>query len=484
MSVEHRLAEHMADLDLAAVPDRAARAFDRLLLDTMAVLLAGLSDPLARRAAAALSAGSAPGVATIAARGRCARPAEAAFAHGVLAHWWEWDDTHDASHVHASATVFPALIAAAETAASEGRPVDGAMFLATAVAAFDVACRIGYCLKRHGHRGWMPTGSGGAIGAAAGAARLLGLDIAGIRSAMGIAAAEAGLSRQALADQVTGKNILAGVAAERAVRAALLARAGVRGAPNFLSGPYGLIALHTDGRADTQAAVDGLGRRFSIAETSVKPYPCCRSVHPALDLVFDLKTTHPHLGERLRALRITAPVGVYERVGRPFAPGDDPRVAAQFNLRYGVALALAAPRVAPADFAAETVLARAAALQPVLDRITVERGPDRPGGDDASVPLTMAFTLADGTVVERTAERLRGAPDHPLSAEEEALKLETAVGDRLPDDGVARLRAAVAAVPRDGIAPLMRILAGADPGRNAPTAAGMHTALREDTDRL
>ena len=66
-------------------------------------------------------------------------------------------------------------------------------------------------------------------------------------SAMGIAAAGVGLSRQALADRVNGKNILAGLAAKDAVEAALLARQGVAGAPNFLTGIYGLNALYGGG---------------------------------------------------------------------------------------------------------------------------------------------------------------------------------------------------------------------------------------------
>ena len=103
----------------------------------------------------------------------------------------------------------------------------------------------------------MPTGSGGAVGAAAGAARLLGLDGPGVQSAMGIAAAGSGLSRQALADLVNGKNILAGVAAKIGVESALLARAGVSGAPNFLTGDYGLQALYADGQGEAAEVLRG-----------------------------------------------------------------------------------------------------------------------------------------------------------------------------------------------------------------------------------
>ena len=49
---------------------------------------------------------------------------------------------------------------------------------------------------------------------------------------MGIAAEQAGLSRQPLADRVNGKNILCGIAAGQAVQSAYSAQAGIRGSAN------------------------------------------------------------------------------------------------------------------------------------------------------------------------------------------------------------------------------------------------------------
>ena len=92
------------------------------------------------------------------------------------------------------------------------------------------------------------------IGAAAGAARILGLNEEGIISAMGLAAEQAGLSRQPLAEKVNGKNILCGLAAAQGIHSAFAAQAGIKGAKDFITGRYGLNNLFASGNADVAGA--------------------------------------------------------------------------------------------------------------------------------------------------------------------------------------------------------------------------------------
>lgn len=452
MSVEAQLAEYVAALRYEDI-DAATRAgFGRMLLDTAAVAIAGYREPSCRPVASALCAWDQEGVASVVGSGRRVSPPAAAFANGVYAHWCEWDDSHDLSHVHASAVIYPALLAAFEASGQPGAAGDGEEFVAAAVAAFDVACRVGKLIKPYAHRGWMPTGTGGAVGAAAGAARLLGLDAAGIRSAMGIAAAGSGLSRQALADLVNGKNILAGVAAKIGVESALLAQAGVSGAPNFITGAYGLQALYAGGQGDAMEVLKGLGADFSINEVSVKPYPCCRSAHPALDLVFDVLKEEPRVATDVEAVRFEVPGGVYERVGRPFEAGDNPRMAALFSVPYTAAVALRKGAVAPDDFASQAVREAPRDVADLIGNIAVEAVPVPDEDSDPIVPIKAIFHLSDGGEIERTATTVKGAPDHPMTAEEEARKLSIAVGDSLPQSEIDGLMVAARSIPESGVA--------------------------------
>ena len=321
-----------------------------------------------------------------------------------------------------------------------------------------MACRVGDLLNPLSHWGWMPTGAGGSVGAAAGAARLLGLDTNGIRSAMGLAASNAGLSRQPLVDRVNGKNVLVGIAARNAVDAALLARAGVTGAPHFLTGTYGQQALFAGGGGEFEPVFGDLGRRFSIAEVSVKPYPCCRSTHPSIDIVLDLRDESPEAAARIKSAHFTVPQGLYDRCGRPFEPGDNPRVSAQFSIPYTGALAVRHGRIRPAAFAAPAVLSDAAGIADLVPAITVEAVPMPPEAGDPLTPVTGLFRLDDGREVERTTDVIKGSPQRPMTRAEAETKLSDAADGLLSAERRQDLVAAAAATAADGPDALLALL--------------------------
>lgn len=426
--IEQVLAGHIAGLSLDDVGDAAVDALRCIVLDTCAVMVAGLASAECRKAARVFL--SRPDAAGSVVLGEAQRfPAsDAAFAHGVYSHWFDWDETHDGSHVHGAAVILPALLAVWNR---RGRAVTAATFSAAIVAAFDVANRIGILFRSHGHRGWMPTGAGGVVAAAGAAARVMGLDRPGILSAMGHAASAAGISRQALLDRADGKNVLAGMAARRAVDSALLAEAGSQGAPRSLSGQYGLHALHAGGRGEPAELADDLGSRFSIAETSLKPYPSCRSTHAVIDAILGLRKKHPGLAvDSVRAAHIRVPAGAYERCGAPFSPGDNPRVSAQFSLAFTAALALSRGSLSPDDFAPAAVLQTHSELEPLLERISVE--PEEHAIDgDAMVPVSVRVSLAGGDELVADIHELKGSPARPLVAAEQREKLRMAGGGRL-----------------------------------------------------
>jgi len=450
LSVELQLALYASQLRAEDFPDMAVEAFYRLLLDTSGVMLAGNRDPECRRIANSALAWGGSQLCSVVNRREKVPPPVAAFINGVYAHWCEWDDTHDDSHVHGSAVIFPALFAAAEAAGIDEGTGSGRQFIAAVVAAFDIACRVGGLLKPYSHRGWMPTGSGGAVGAAAAAARLLGLDTEGILSAMGIAAAGSGLFRQALADKTNGKSILAGITAKNAIEAAFLARAGVIGAPNFLTGQYGLKAIYANGHGDAQAIIDDLNRRFCITEMSIKPYPCCRTNHPAIDLILDLLKEYPQAAEQVDSIHLIVPEGEYERCGAPFSPGENPRVSAQFSIPFTVALALRHGKICPEDFDPQAILSDAAGIADIVPRVTVEPWFLPPGADDVCVPVTVQFRLSDNRQIEKVAHCLKGSPERPLTPAEEREKLIIATADTFPYQQVDALTVAVKSVLRDG----------------------------------
>ncbi len=455
MTHEERLTQHVTNLQWEDMPSDARDAVSTLLIDTAGVILAGLKSRECQNLLARHVAwGGAPESSVAGSEQRLPAPA-AAFLGGVLAHWWEWDDTHDDSAVHASAVIFPTLLAVAEATGKDRGKEAGREFAAAAAAAFDVACQIGAALVPHYHGGVMATGVPGHIAAAAGAARLLGLDHDGIMSAMGIAAEQAGLSRQPLADRVNGKNILCGIAAGQAVQSAYSAQAGIRGSANFISGKYGLNVLFAEGRGDLEQGLSQLGERFSVVETSIKPYPSCRSTHPGLDLTFDMIADEPDLPGKVEEVEVRSSQIVYDLVGAPFAAGDDPRVAAQFSIPYTLSVALTRGKIALADFDPAQVTSDDAVLAKTKT-VKVTPWDEEVPGATWWWPHRVSMRLSDGTAREREVKALRGSMARPFQLDEQDAKLREAGKAALNADQLQCLADDARTIGECGIAPVTR----------------------------
>ena len=457
MTLEERLTKHVADLKWEDIPSTARDAVSKMLIDTAGVILAGLKSQECRNLLARyISWGGAEESSVAGSEKRLPAPS-ASFLGGVFAHWWEWDDTHDDSAVHASAVIFPTLLAAAEANKMDEGEASGREFVAATVAAFDVACQIGATLNPHYHNGVMATGVPGHIGAAAGAARLLGLGEDGILSAMGLAAEQAGLSRQPLADRVNGKNILCGLAAGQAIHSAFAAQAEIKGSPNFLSGVYGLNASFAGGNADLEKGLADLGKKFSVTETSIKLYPSCRSTHPGLDLTFDMMADEPDLANRVNTIEVTSSKIVNELVGSPFKPGKDPRVAAQFSIPYTLSVALKRGKIALSDFDPAQVTTDSAVLD-MAKRVSVKTRTEEGPGANWWRPYTVRMNLDDGSIREREVTALKGSLARPLTLEEQQAKLDEAGKDMLSPEQLVALADASRNIGTRGIAPVTKIM--------------------------
>ena len=165
-------------------------------------------------------------------------PAGAAFLNGALAHSLDFDDTHAAGSLHPGAPVIPAALAAGEMVGASGADV-----LAGIVAGYEVTCRVALALPAGAHydRGFHPTATCGAFGAAAAAGRVFGLDADGIAGALGTVLSQAAGSLQFLANGAWTKRFQVGWAAMNGLVAATLVREGFKGAAEALEGKHGFM---------------------------------------------------------------------------------------------------------------------------------------------------------------------------------------------------------------------------------------------------
>ena len=169
---------------------------------------------------------------------------------------------------------------------------DGARVLAGVIAGYEVMCRLGRALKPADHydRGFHPTATTGAFGAAVAAGRTLELSPEQLAMAMGICLSQSAGSMQFLVNSAWTKRFQVGNAAMAGVIAASLASEGFVGAADAVEGDAGFLKSYAPD-PDPALAVKGLGDYWETLEIGVKPYPSCRFSHAAIDGIVDIVGT-------------------------------------------------------------------------------------------------------------------------------------------------------------------------------------------------
>ncbi len=275
MSFTRALAAFAAETPRSRLQGEARAVLKLSLLDWAACGLAGAEEPVSRKVAAlGLSDG---GAAEASVFGRTERlPARAAaLANGAASHALDYDDTHFDHIGHPSVVVFSAALATAEKSGASG-----AAFLDAALIGMEASIRVGRFLGMgHYEHGFHQTATAGAFGAAAAAARLLGLDAERTAHALGLTATRAsGLKSQF---GTMGKPYNAGIAAQNGLECALLARDGFVSRPDGIECAQGFADTHA-GRGDA-SALDGLGEDFRFRLVQHKFHACCHGTHPTLE---------------------------------------------------------------------------------------------------------------------------------------------------------------------------------------------------------
>ena len=353
----------------------------------------------------------------------------AAFVNGIAANLLDYDDTHLATVIHPAAPIFPPLLALAEQ-----RGLAGAAVLHAFLLGGEVACRIGLGVSPgHYDRGWHITATAGVLGAAAGCARLLGLDAARTAHAIGLAASLSGSIVENL--PTAGKNLGVGNAARHGLQAALFAEAGWQAAPRAIEGGTGWARAMGD-EPDLAAMLDGLGERWEIARNTFKPYPAGIVFHAVIDAAIGMRDLVPL--DMIAAISVVGDALLMARGDRAVGNARDARV----SIHHCVALGLVRGTAGVADF--EEPAVTDPALAAMRGRVRAVLDPSLPRG-----AARVTLSLADGRIFTRTVETPLGSEANPLSdAEIEAKFLANA-----PDAG-----AAAAAVWEDDLPAFMAAL--------------------------
>ena len=178
-------------------------------------------------------------------------------------------------------------MASAVLALAEHKGLSGRAVLDALVLGIDVSCRVGNLMyPEHYDRGWHITGSTGTLGAAAGCARLLGLNEQQTAMALGIAASQPVGMREQFGTMT--KPFHPGGAARAGLMSALLASQGFTASPKALEAPRGMIQTISTKYAWNEVT-DELGQRFEISFNTYKPFACGIVIHPSIDACSQLR---------------------------------------------------------------------------------------------------------------------------------------------------------------------------------------------------
>ncbi|WP_373356262.1 MmgE/PrpD family protein [Pseudoroseicyclus sp. CXY001] len=418
-AVSAALAEFTAT---ATVPPEARAEAARSILNGLATGLAGAPDAavtIARGTLARLEPGG--GVGLIGARGE-AGPLTAAFLNAMAINVHDFDDTHPVTILHPTAPVLPVLLSLAAM-----RPVTGRAFLDAFAIGVEVECRIANAVTpEHYRRGWHITASCGVFGAAAAAARILGLPAERVLHAFGAASAQASGLVETLG--YMAKSVGVGGAARGGLLAAFMAEDGLQGPDAPIEGPRGFMRATTD-EIDPALALPLADGGWEILRNTYKPYPCGVVLNPVIEAALELGGGRPHGANDIASVTVAGPSLLSERADRP-APLSGR--TAQVSAQHAVAAALARVSAGLADFS------DAAVADPAL---TALRGKVRVEVD-SSMPLGSArveVTFADGRAQTRTITRAEGDTGRPLSTDRLRAKLATLAGPGVDADALADL---------------------------------------------
>lgn len=362
----------------------------------------------------------------------------AALANGAAVHAFELDDLHKESILHPGSVVAPAVLAGGELAQTLAgvRPVSGVAALVAIVAGYEVGARVGMSVgSAHLLQGWHPTGTHGALAAAAAASSVLALDPERSRHALGIAGSlSAGLMASQYSSMV--KRFHAGRAAQSGLYAALLARNGYTGITNLFESAYGGYCTTFSPSYDLDRLTQGLGEQWETLRVGFKPYSTNGSCHPTIDLLLDLMAQEHFNSEDVLKVEIHASSATVAHVGWPYVPGSV--TTAQMNLPYITAVVLTDGAAFIDQFSEERI--GDPKLVEISRRVNVIADPaidDRGPGYRHSTRLEIK--LRDGRTVGGSRDSARGSASSPMTEAEVRAKFRRMASKALSPSAVERL---------------------------------------------
>ena len=424
-----------AGLTLDAVPARALAAARYQILDTLAAALAG-----ARSEESSCIAGGIAGFAagggrsTVLSTATRAAPHDAAVANAAYSMCQDFDNIIWMGH-----TCHSAVFASLAVAEHEGS--DASQMLAAVVVANEIGGRLGATSFLGPLNGQMWTFVH-LVGAAAAAAKLLGLDAERTTHALAIALAQPNFALQPGFLTPSSKLLAASTPTAAGIQAAYFARSGMTGEARLIEDPRGFWKRFS--YLPLAPMAGELGSFWAIETLTIKTFPGCHYFQTACTAVERLLARtgrlRPDEVDRIDvettklAIEASRFASEYASLQASITP-----VNAAFDLKVTLAILLIAGRLTSEEVHPGWLTEHSEAIHHLRDKITVRHAPELTlqtlrsaravgAGDEA----LRAVTAAD---LVRLARRFRDEYRSTLFRPQEILGWIRAIAARRPDPG-------------------------------------------------
>ena len=412
--ITRTLAKFASNVNYEDLPPDVVDRAKYFCLDFAGVTLNGSTTDSAKAVVRALDDVGRSGPSTIVGTNKRALPEYAAMANGTAFHSIEMDDVNNEASLHPGVVAFPTALAMADIA-----PVSGKDFISAVVAGYDVIIRLGRALKPKEHygRGFHPTGTCGAFGGAAVAARLLGLQGDDYTHALGIAGSQAAGSMEYLAQGAWTKRLHPGWSAHSGIWAALLARAGYSGPTTILEGRDGFLNAYS-GDPDPSLVLKDLGEEYQVTRTSVKPHACCRYNQGPIDCLLEIGKSNDFQAMDIEEVKIGVLSQGMRLVAEPVEAKRNPKsvVDMQFSMPFAAAVALSYGSASLNEYAIG--IPDRPEVRHIMDRVQCVTDPKLDAQTPKLFPAWAEVRTSNGRTMRSELTYPKGDPENPVTWDE------------------------------------------------------------------
>lgn len=443
----------VADLRWEDLPTEVVKQAKRCLLDFLACSIGGAKSEPGHIVSDMAIRWQGRGESTVIGAPTMVPARHAAFANATMANALDYDDT---LFGHPGATTFPAVLAAGEKWRRSGKEV-----LLAAVIGYELSVRTMALLVPliPRYQAMWDLGTLQSWGATAAAARLAGLDAAGVANAVGLISGTAPVPlprKQRYSGE--GRSMLKsayGWAADGAILATELTCQGFTGPGHVLDDNMGFWQTAPSDRLNIATFSDALGQSWAIQRVAFKPYMACRFIHPVLQAVEEILHQGPLPANSIEKVEVSSfslLADEHHFIQRPVSGTD-----AQFSVPFTVAVMLRDGRLTPESYQSD-MLRNPDVLQ-LVDRVEVKVESTFENAFPDKLGALVRVVQRGGTVFEARVDDPKGSDTQPLLDEELAEKFHSLAGPSLSHEYAKQIWSAVEKLEQlTSLEPLMELL--------------------------